>query len=69
MTEEAEPRHLLLTCGVEVTMKQHLDLLASPKKCNILGVDNTYERMVYENQREWWGFPELPDIDPNEEEQ
>jgi hypothetical protein len=67
MTEE-EPRHYLLTAGIEVTMRQHLDLLASPKKCNILGIDNTYERTVYGHQHEWYNWPPLPEIDPKEEE-
>ena len=59
--------HMLLTCGVEVTMEQHLELLASPKKCNLLGVDNAFERMVYEHQHEWFDWPPIPEIDPNDE--
>ena len=60
-------RHMLLTCGVEVTLEEHLSLLASPKKCYALGVDNTLERSVYAVQHDWYGWPEMPDIDPDEE--
>jgi len=59
--------HFLFTCGVEVTLEQHLELLASPKKCDLLGVDNTNERLVYEARREWFGWPETPPINPDEE--
>ena len=61
-------RHHLLTSSIEVTMDQHLALLTSPKKCNALGVDNTYERLIYGHRHEWYGWPEMPEIDPNEEE-
>lgn len=66
--DDEEPRHMLFTCGIEVTIKQHLELLQSPKKCNLLGVDNTQERLIYGHKYEWYGFPEMPPIDPNEEE-
>lgn len=59
--------HFLFTCGVEVTLEQHLELLASPKKCDKLGVDNTSERLVYDSRREWFGWPEMPPINPDEE--
>jgi len=62
-----EEYHMLFTCGIEVTMQQHLELLASPKKCDKLGVDCTNERQVYEARREWYGWPEMPPIDPEEE--
>ncbi len=69
MVEGEEPSmHTLFTCGVEVTMDQHLELLASPRKCNLLGVDNTNERIIYEHRREWFGWPEMPPINPDEEE-
>lgn len=64
---KSEETHFLLTAGIEVTIEQHLDLLASPKKCDKLGVDNTHERLVYGHQHEWFGWPLMPDIDPNEE--
>lgn len=68
MDPDEPERHYLLTAGIEVTMEQHLELLASPKKCNVLGVDNTNERLVYGHQHEWYDWPEMPEIDPNEEE-
>lgn len=69
MVEGEEPNtHMLFTCGVEVTLEQHLALLSSPKACNLLGVDNTDERTIYEHRHEWYGWPELPPINPDEEE-
>lgn len=62
------PVHMLFTCGIEVTLAQHLELLASPRKCNLLGVDNTNERIVYEHRHGWYGWPEIPPINPEEEE-
>lgn len=68
LIEGPEPNtHMLLTCGIEVTVEQHLELLESPKKCDLLGLDNTYERLVYGQRHEWFGWPEMPEIDPNEE--
>lgn len=66
--DDEEPRHMLLTCGISVTISEHLALLASPRKCNVMGVDNTYERLVYGHKHEWYGWPEMPEIDPSEEE-
>lgn len=60
--------HMLFTCGIEVTLKQHLELLASPRKSNLLGIDNTEERLIYEHRHEWYGWPPIPPIDPSEEE-
>jgi len=65
--EDDVERHLLFTCGIAVTLDEHLALLQSPKKCDLLGIDNTYEREVYGHRHEWYGWPELPPIDPNEE--
>ena len=67
MTEEPK-RHPMLTSSIEVTMEQHLELLASPRKCNKMGVDNTHERLVYGHQHEWYDWPPMPEIDPNEED-
>ena len=61
-------RHFLFTSGIEVTLDEHLELLASPKKCNLLGIDNTEERLVYSHRHEWYGWPSLPEINPGEEE-
>jgi hypothetical protein len=61
------PRYPLDPISIDVTMQEHLELLKSPRKCLALGIDITYERMVYEERRQWNGFPPLPDIDPNEE--
>lgn len=66
--DDDEKRHYLFTAGIEVTIAQHLELLESPRKCNLLGVDNTNERQVYGHKHEWYGWPEMPAIDPNEEE-
>jgi hypothetical protein len=60
-------RYPLDPVSIDVTMEEHLDLLRSPKKCLALGIDITYERMIYEHRRQWNGFPPLPDIDPREE--
>lgn len=69
MVEGEEPNtHFMFTVGVEVTLEQHLELLASPKACNLLGADNTNERIIYKHRREWYGWPEAPPINPGEEE-
>jgi len=65
--DEPLPIHMLFTCGIEVTVEQHLELLASPRKCNLLGIDNTNERLVYGHKHEWYGWPEMPPINPEEE--
>lgn len=57
----------LFPINIDVTLEQHLDLLKSPKKCLALGIDITFERMMYEHRRAFNDMPPLPDIDPNEE--
>lgn len=64
---QGEPRYPLDPVSIDVTMAEHIELLKSPKKCLRLGIDITYERMIYEHRRQYNGFPPLPDIDPNEE--
>lgn len=60
-------RYPLDPIALDVTMEEHLELLRSPKKCLALGIDITNERLIYEEKRQWNGFPPLPDIDPREE--
>jgi len=60
-------RYPLDPVSIDVTLEEHLELLKSPRKCLALGIDITYERMIYEHRRQWNGFPPLPDIDPREE--
>lgn len=66
-TLDLHEKHYLFTSAIEVTIEEHLELLASPKKCDKLGLDNTYEREVYSHRHEWYGWPPCPPIDPDEE--
>ena len=51
---------------IDVTMEEHLEILKSPKKCEELGVDFMYERMIYDHQRKYNNFPPLPEINKDE---
>jgi hypothetical protein len=68
MDEINQPEMITLDpTSMEVTKEEYLELIVSPKKCMALGIDNTYERRVYTERRQWQDWPPLPPIDPNEE--